>query len=239
MTAAGVSTLLERVAVVTGASRGVGAAIAVTLADQGAVVVAVSRSGRVPDGAGASVHAIAADLSVDDDIGRLCDTVAERFGQVSIIVHSAGLFGSGPTASASVTDLDDLLRVNLRAPYILTKRLLQDVTATRGDVVFIGSATAGRATVGQYAATKAGLSAFADSLREEMNPVGVRVTTIQLGRTATDMQRAVHRTEGRPFDPDVMIQPMDVAATVAYAVTLPHSAQLADVRLLPLRRVGG
>jgi len=227
-----------RVALVTGASRGVGRAIAVSLAAAGAIVCAVSRTGKgAPFVEDPAIEAFAVDLTVDEDVETLVATVAQRLGNVSILVHAAGIYIPGRLDSAQVADLDAQYRVNLRAPYVLTQRVLPALRATAGHVVFINSTTSGRAGVGQYAATKFGLRAFADSLREELNPDGVRVTTIHLGRTATDMQMAVHQAEGRPFDPGRLIQPEDVASTVLHAISLPRTAQLSEVWLLTQQKV--
>src|SRR5438094_319306 len=78
-----------------------------------------------------------------------------------------------------------------------------------------------RPEVGQYAATKHALKAIADSLREEVNPKGIRVLTVYLGRTATPMQQAVFQQEGREYHPDTLLQPEDVASVVVNALMLP------------------
>jgi NAD(P)-dependent dehydrogenase (short-subunit alcohol dehydrogenase family) len=116
------------------------------------------------------------DLTVDTDVRALVDDLVRRAGNVAILVHSAGLYLPGRLESAKVTDLDAQYQINLRAPYLLTQLLLPALRATRGHVVLINSTTSGRGGVGQYAATKFALRAFAHSLREELNPDGVRVT---------------------------------------------------------------
>lgn len=229
--------LAGRVALVTGASRGVGRAIAVSLATSGATVCAVSRTGSGTPVEDSGIEAFAVDLTVDEEVETLVATVAQRLGNVSILVHAAGIYVPSRLDSAQVADLDAQYRVNLRAPYVLTQRVLPALRATAGHVVFINSTTSGRAGAGQYAATKFGLRAFAESLREELNPDGVRVTTIHLGRTATDMQKAVHQAEGRPFDASRLIQPEDVASTVLHAISLPRTAQLSEVWLLTQQKV--
>jgi NAD(P)-dependent dehydrogenase (short-subunit alcohol dehydrogenase family) len=195
---------------------------------------------RAPDDGGTAGDGVdhrATDLTNRVEVERLVREVGDRHGPVSILVHAAGVFVHGNMDSAAVDDLDRQYAVNLRAPFVLTQLLLRDLTATGGDVVFINSATTGRAGVSQYAATKFGLRALADSLRDELNPLGGRVTTVHLGRTATDMQQAIHDVEGRPYEADRLVQPEDVARTVLHAVTLRATAQISEVWILPRRRV--
>lgn len=230
--------LAGRLALVTGAGRGVGHAIAMALATSGATVCAVSRTGTRPGFPGRpEIEILSVDLAVDEEVEGLVETVTERLGNVSILVHSAGLYLAGRLDAAAMGDLDLLYRVNFRAPYLLTKLLLPALRVTAGHVVFINSTTTGRAGVGQYASTKFALRAFAETLRDELNPDGIRVTTVHLGRTATDMQKAVLQAEGRPFDPTRLIQPEDVASTVLHAVTLPSTAQVGEVSLLTQQKI--
>jgi len=230
--------LAGRVALVTGAGRGVGHAIATRLALAGAAVSGIRRTTAgpaFPEPLEIDEHV--ADLADEAQIAAVVDLVTSRHGPISILVHAAGRYVPGRLDVAALEDLDAQYRVNLRGPYLLTKLVLADLRATAGHVVFINSTATGRGGVGQYAATKVGLRAFADALRDEVNPDGVRVTTIQLGRTATDMQRSVHEAEGRPFQPERLIQPDDVASTVVHALTLPATAQISELTLLTAQRL--
>src|SRR5262249_50668122 len=105
-------------------------------------------------------------------------------------------------------------------------------------IVFVNSGqgqTAGPGT-SQYAATKHGLRAVADSLRAELAPSAVRVATIMLGRTATPLQRRVAELEGQPYHPELLVDPEDVATVVTGIVALPHRAQVTEITLRPTRR---
>ena len=138
---------------------------------------------------------------------------------------------------APVEHLDAQYAINLRAPYLLTKHLLPLLVSSRGQIIFINS-TAGlnakRAEIGQYAATKHALRAIADSLRVEVNPKGVRVTSVYLGRTASPMQEALHRQEGKSYEPDMLLQPEDVASVVLESLVLPRTAEITDITVRPL-----
>ena len=91
-----------------------------------------------------------------------------------------------------------------------------------------------KANAGQYAASKHALKAVADSLREEVNPSGVRVLSLFLGRTASPMQAAVHAMEARAYRPELLMQPEDVAAVAIHALTLPRSIEVTEISMRPL-----
>jgi NADP-dependent 3-hydroxy acid dehydrogenase YdfG len=90
------------------------------------------------------------------------------------------------------------------------------------------------ASNGQYASTKHGLKALADSLREEVNSRGVRILSIFPGRTATPTQEKVHAGEGRPYRPERLLQPEDVAAVVINALCLPRTAEVTEIKIRPM-----
>ena len=123
-------------------------------------------------------------------------------------------------------------------PYALIQTLLPMLLQSRGQVIFANSSQALRAsaTVGQYAATMHATKAVADSLREEVNQQGVRVMTLYLGRTAGDRQREIFDLEGRPYQPELLIQPSDVARTVLYLLQMPKTAEVTDLAMRPMRK---
>jgi len=233
------------VALVTGATSGIGRATARELAKCGASVWlvgrradAVSETAALVDSNGGRAQAWPADLTRDDDVDRLADALAMRVGRVDVLVHSAGTVHLGPFGSTPIDELDRQYRLNLRAPYLLTQRLLPLLTAAKGQVVFVNSQaglTAGP-NVSQYAVTKFGLRGLADSLRAEVNPSGIRVLSVYPGRTATPMQAAVHEMEGRAYDPSRFAQPEDVAAMIVSALRLARSSEVTDLAMRPMRK---
>ena len=106
----------------------------------------------------------------------------------------------------------------------------------RGQIVFINSSAGlnAAATNGQYAATKFALKAIADSFRHALNVDGMRVLSIYPGRTASPMQAAIYKSEGRRYHPERLMQPDDVAKIVLNALTLPRSAEITDINVRPL-----
>jgi NADP-dependent 3-hydroxy acid dehydrogenase YdfG len=117
----------------------------------------------------------------------------------------------------------------------LTRLLLPALRAARGRVVLVNSGQGknSRAHWGPYAASKHALRAFADVLRAEEEPHGLRVTSVYPGRTATDMQRAVRAAEGGSYDPAAYLRPEVVADAVRYAATAPRDAHLAELDVKP------
>jgi len=224
----------DQVALITGASGGIGSAIARALAEEGVRLFLVGRHLENLTGG----EAFQADLTDDAQLRATAAKVREVFGGVDLLIHSIGLFRAGPIETSPVEDLDAQYRVNLRVPYLLTQELLPSLIERQGQVVFVNSSAGfhpARGNWGAYAATKHGLRAFADSLRDEVNRKGVRVLSVFPGRTATAMQEEVHRFEGRPYDPSRFLQPEDVAAAVVQALRLPRTAELTDLHIRPMR----
>jgi NADP-dependent 3-hydroxy acid dehydrogenase YdfG len=239
------SRFAGQVAVVTGASSGVGRAIALALSAGGASVCLVGRDEARLESAieaaemvGSRAVAAQADLTSDDAVREVAESVEEELGRVDILVHAAGMIELGPIEKASLDDFDSQYRLNVRAPYALTQALLPALLSAEGQVVFVNS-TAGRnasPSSSQYAATKHALRALADSLRAEVNVDRVRVLTAFLGRTATPMQAAVHETESRAYRPELLIQPEDVAELVTAVLALPRTVEVTEIVMRPMTK---
>jgi NADP-dependent 3-hydroxy acid dehydrogenase YdfG len=229
---------------VTGASQGIGQAVAIALAGAGATVGLIGRRRQGLNetvhaiGRAARTHVILADLTTDDDIQTIARFAQEEWPRVDILVHSAGVYGRGPLSSSPPDQFDRLYRANVRSPYLLTQRLLPLLVAARGDIVFINSSQGLQAAagVGQYAATHHARRAIADSLRHEVNADGVRVLSVYPGRTATPLMREICALEGVPYRPDLLLQPADIASAVIGALALPRTAELTDLNIRPMQK---
>jgi short-subunit dehydrogenase len=234
-----------RKAVVTGASSGIGQAIAVDLARQGAALWVVGRSRdrleRALCAAAAhaqSICAVEADLGSPEGAFTAAEELVRQLDGVDVLVHCAGAISLGPIDDAPVEQLDEQYQVNLRSPFVLTQAMLPLLRKSQGQVVFVNS-TAGlraNANAAQYSATKHGLKALADSLRDEENRNGVRVLSVFCGRTNSPMQKAITGWEGKEFYPEYLMQPEDVASSLLQALALPRTAELTDLSLRPFRK---
>ena len=144
----------------------------------------------------------------------------------------------GEIAHASI-QFDRQYRVNVRAAYLVTQGFLPMLKARCGQIVFINSSVGllAKRDVGQYSATKHALKAFADSLRQEVNADGVRVTSVYPGQTASQMQELLHRMAGEAYAPEALMQPADVAAAVLCALSLPRTAEVTDIAIRPMQKV--
>lgn len=235
------SPLKGATAVVTGAGGGIGRVIARSLADLGGRLCLVSRSGEGLDKAAEElagpVESCPTDLTCEDDLDTLVNTIRRSFGEhLDVLVHCAGIYHRASMEQADIEDLDRQLETNVAAPYRLTKLLLPMLKAAQGQVVFINSTQGLRAqaTLGQYAATQHALKAIADSLRDEVNEHGVRVLTLHAGRTATRRQESIFRAEGRPYRPELLVQPQDIADMIASCLTLPRTAEVTNLTMRPM-----
>jgi NADP-dependent 3-hydroxy acid dehydrogenase YdfG len=236
------TTFANQVALVSGASSGIGRAIALGLAADGATVCLVGRKlqtlevvaeeGRTT---GCRVLSYEADLTVDKDIQDVAEKLRRDVGALDVLVHSAGVISLGRLETEPVRNLDWQYRTNVRAPYTLTQALLPMLKARRGQIVFVNSLAglSARESQGPYAATKHALKAIADSLRAEVGAEGIRVLSVFLGKTATPMQEYVHKVEGRAYRPERLLQPEDVASVVINALRLPRTAEVTDITMGP------
>jgi NADP-dependent 3-hydroxy acid dehydrogenase YdfG len=236
---------VERLAVVTGASSGIGRAIALALARQGVRLCVVGRnSERLGQTVAAAqsfvpVTSFQLDLTDETSMQHLVEHLKENARKLDILVHSAGMIQQGLFERASIEHLDQQYATNVRAPYLLTQRLLPLLVRARGQIAFINSSvglSVSRPDIGQYAATKHALKAIADSLRAEVNPQGVRVLSVYLGRTATAMQEALFKQEAKAYRPAKLLQPEDVATMVLAALALPPTAEVTEISIRPMMK---
>jgi short-subunit dehydrogenase len=240
-----VTALANKWALVTGASGGIGAAISEALARAGANLVMVGRdrakldavARKLPNGS-QTVMTRACDLTKADDIDALFDHVAALEERLDILVHCAGVVEHGLLADAPLSSLDRQYQANVRGPLLLTQRLLAKLRSPQGQIVFINSSVGlkARANAGHFSATQHAFKALADSLREEVNAAGIRVMNVFPGRTATRRIASLHELEGRPFQPEVLLQPEDIASVVVNALSLPWTAEVTDISIRPMQK---
>jgi len=238
-------SLKGQLAVVTGASSGIGKAIALALAKQGAEICLVARRREILDAVaresganGAQSHVCPADLTLDEDIHALTQGIHRDFDRVDVLILCGGAISHGPLEKAPLAQFDLMYRSNLRAHYALTQALLPLLRKQRGQIVFINSSAGLRspANVGQFSATQHALRAIADSLRDEVNADGIRVLSVYPGRTATPRMAALFEKEGRPYPAERLMQPEDIAAMVIHTLSLPRTAEVTDISMRPMMK---
>lgn len=233
--------LQDQIAIVSGASGGIGGAIAAALAGEGARVCLAGRDKAKLDALASRLdkaRAYPMDLTRDDEIERLAAQVGKEFGRIDVLVHCAGAIDHGKLEEAPVPTLDRLYAANVHGPLLLTQRMLPLLKKPRGQIVFINSSVGltARAGTGHFSATQHAFKALADALRDEVNGDGVRVLSVYPGRTATPRIEKLHQKEGRPYHPEVLLQPEDVASVVLSSVTLPWTAEVMNISIRPMQK---
>lgn len=235
--------LRDKVAVVTGASRGIGEATAITLAQAGANVVVTARTESDLAGLverirhlGVEALVVAADLTREEDVARLKASTLEKFGQVDILVNNAGVGKYGPLSSLSAADYDWMMDTNMRSSFLCTSAFLPGMLEReRGWVVFVASVAGlkGLPNESVYCATKFAQVGFAQALDYETRERGVKVSVVAPGGVHTSFAIGTGRTEGDP-QLDDMLDAQDVAEAVLYAVTQPEKVRVFLIGMRPM-----
>jgi len=230
----------EKVALVTGAGRGIGKAVALSLAKLGCRVVLAARTAaqlsevqQEIQRAGGVAIAIPTDLMRDEDIDTLVRESQREFGAVDILINNAGWGKRASVVRAKIEDLDQTLRVNLRAPMILAQKVLPAMIAKgEGAVINISSVSgkSGEADGAAYSASKFGLIGFTESLYEEVREQGIKVAVILPGFVDTPMIPPV-----KHLDRSKMIQADDVAQAVLYILNAPATSCPVEITIRPQR----
>ncbi|MFC9893420.1 SDR family oxidoreductase [Nocardia sp. NPDC127579] len=218
-------------ALITGASRGLGAAVARTLAPTHDLLLG-ARSAE-------ALRPILAELPgatgwpVPLTDYPAVAAAAARIERLDVLVHNAGVADLGTIADSSVDQWRNTLEANVIAVAELTRLLLPALRRAEGHVVLVNSSAGLRANAGwaSYAASKFGLRAFGDALRLE-EPT-LRVTSIHPGRIDTDMQRTIIAGEGRDYRPEEFLTPETVAWTIRNAIDTPRDAHPTEITLRP------
>ncbi|OLF04562.1 short chain dehydrogenase [Actinophytocola xinjiangensis] len=218
-------------ALVTGASRGIGAAIATALADTHDLLLGGRDEARLADLAAGFPSAQPWPVELTDESAVAAATAG--IDRLDVLVHSAGIVRLGAVADLPASAWRESYEVNVVAVAELTRRLLPALRTAGGHVVLINSGAGLKASPrwGAYATTKFALRAFADVLRAE--EPDLRVTSVHPGRTTTDMQREVREFEQGDFEPTRYLTPESVAGAVHAAITTPADAQVHEVVIRP------
>jgi NAD(P)-dependent dehydrogenase (short-subunit alcohol dehydrogenase family) len=203
-----------KVALVTGATRGIGAASARRLAQEGARVAVCGRGAadgeRCVQELGGPERAlfVAADLSRVEDCALVVDKTVERFGRLDILVNNAASVARGTLETTSAADFDAMIAINLRAPFLTMQRALPTLKAqferegSGGVIINIGSINSyiGAKNLAAYSASKGGLLTLSRNLANALSPWRIRVHVFNVGWTLTEGEEIVQREQGAPPD---------------------------------------
>ena len=223
--------LQGKVALVTGASRGIGRAIALELAGCGALITVNYRAGAEAaeavvteiESGGGRARALQADVSEGADIDRLVKATTDEFGSLDILVNNAGITRDNLLLRMKDDEWDAVLDTNLRGAYLLTKAVLRPMMRARwGRIITVTSVVGLMGNAGQanYAAAKAGLIGFTKSVAREMASRGITANAVAPGFVDTDMSAALNETTRAGILAAIPLgrwgQPTDIAQVVAF-----------------------
>jgi clavulanate-9-aldehyde reductase len=243
-----VTPLLDgKVALVTGASSGIGEATALALAAQGAsVVIGARRTDRLEglraklSGGAARVLVVELDVTSEGSCRAAVRRTVEELGGLDILVNNAGVMLLGTIESADTEDWRRMLDTNVLGLMYMTHAALPHVLARRGDIVQISSVAGrvARAGSGVYNASKFAVNAFSESLRQEVTTRGVRVVLVEPGIVETELRDHITEAEAKDKINAVaqgmrQLQSTDVAEAVVYAVTQPEHVAVNEVLVRP------
>lgn len=237
------SRLQGEIAVVTGASSGIGRATARALAAEGATVVVTARRAERLDqlvdeleSAGGRALAVTADLTNATHVERLARAAHDAWGRVDILVNNAGVGKYGPIEVYDPDDYDWMMNTNMRAGFLCTRAFLPAMKERgHGQVCFVGSVAGLRGLPNEsvYCASKFAQMGFAQALDHETRDHGVKVSVVAPGGVHTEFAIGTGRTEGDPTL-DEMLSPDDVAAAVVVALTQPDHARAFLIGMRPM-----
>jgi 3-oxoacyl-[acyl-carrier protein] reductase len=236
----GAQVLAQKTALVTGASRGIGRAIASRLGRLGASVAICARSRDEVERAAAGLRdegvrtlPMVADVTLAADVERLVEQTSSQLGEIEILVNNAGVGVFGPFHERSESDWDAVLETNLKAVFLASRAVApRMIRLGRGHIINISSLASKSAFPGGaiYCASKWGLMGLTACMAEDLRAHGIRVSVICPGSVATDFSSHTGR------DPATLLQPEDVAHAVATLVTQSSRSFISEVDLRPLRK---
>ena len=246
-TAAGARLLEGRVALVTGASSGIGEATAVALARQGAAVaVGARRADRLGDLVGRieadGGRAVALDLDVTDEAQcrAAVQGTVDALGGLDVLVNNAGVMLLGPIEDADTEDWRRMITTNVLGLMYMTHAALPHLLQRKGDVVNVSSVAGrtARSGAGVYNASKWGVGAFSESLRQEVTGRGVRVVLVEPGAVATELTDHITHPGAKEqiqgfIEQMRPLRPEDIANAVVYAVSQPPYVSVNEVLIRP------
>ncbi|WP_394740517.1 SDR family oxidoreductase [Natronococcus roseus] len=241
----------DQVALVTGASSGIGAATARELADAGAsVALAARREDRLEsladeiETAGGEALVVPTDVTEETQVREMVDTTVSELGGLDVLVNNAGVMLLEPVATADPDDWQQMLDLNVQAVMVASQAALDVMRESgEGDIVNLSSVAGRKAYAGSsgYNASKFGVTAFSESLREEVADSDIRVTSIEPGFVDTELPEHIPDEDQREMVDEMLegitpLEPEDVARSIRFAVSQPTHVDVNELLLRPTRQ---
>jgi NADP-dependent 3-hydroxy acid dehydrogenase YdfG len=233
--------LKDQIVVITGVTSGIGLEISLLLLKEQAIVYMIGRnfqklrkiiSNSYTDLS--NINFIQADITKDQDIDKIVKTIKKE-NKIDYLIHGAGVISIGLMLENPIENLDRQYMVNVRAPYLITQKLLPQIKNANGEIIFLNS-TAGIDTKEgqcQYSATKFALKAIADCLRKEVKKDSIKVLSIYIGGTASPMQKVVQESKGNVYDPENFMPSHEIAEIVLLELKKSKTTMITDMTIKP------
>ena len=229
--------MAEKVAVLTGAARGIGRAIAIELLESGFFTAlcsknprsAASLEGELSSFAGSFISS-SVDISVEDEIERFISSVAKEKGRIDVLINNAGIVYTGSVEETGTEQWDEMMAVNARGTFLMVKHSLP-LIPRGGHIVNIGSNASKKGFPGwaAYCASKFAVLGFTNSLREEVRDREIRVSAVLPGPTKTDIWDSL----GGEWNSEKMMSPEVTAKTVLSVINQPPGANIDEIDIVP------
>ncbi len=227
----------ERVAIVTGAARGIGKAISVELLKEGFFTALCSKNRQSTASLEDEISSFAGnflissvDISVEEEVRKFISNVAERKGKIDVLINNAGVVHTGPVERTETEQWDEMMAVNVKGTFLMVKNALPFIPAG-GHIVNIGSNASKKGFPGwaAYCASKFAVLGFTNSLREEVRNRGIKVSAILPGPTRTDIWDSL----AGQWDRAKMMSPEITARTVLSVINQPSEANIDEIDIVP------
>lgn len=229
--------MAEKIAVVTGAARGIGRATAIELLEAGFFTALCSRSRKSAASLETAISSFAGnfmvssvDISIEEEIEGFISSVAEKKGRIDVLINNAGVVYTGPVEKTDTEQWDEMMAVNARGAFLMVKHSLP--LMSRGShIVNIGSNASKKGFPGwaAYCASKFAVLGFTNSLREELRDRGIKVSAVLPGPTKTDIWDSL----GGKWDRTRMMSPEVTAKTVLSVINQPPGANIDEIDIVP------
>jgi 3-oxoacyl-[acyl-carrier protein] reductase len=236
--------LKDKVAIVTGAGRGIGRAIARALAQEGSNLILVARTAEQLkavaeelNGFGVTALSVPADVSVEANVRSVIQKGTETFGKIDILINNAGILPETirvPVAEVDTEDWDRVLRINLRGMFLFTKAVLPVMKAQNDGFILTVSSLMGRwgftNLASPYTVSKFGICGLTETLFKEVKGTGIRVSLVCPGIVDTDFQSPARR---KAANPEEWLSPQDIAEAVVFLLTRPAKVIIPELLIYP------